>query len=249
MWLADQPIPGSAQAVNDLRSHGYKVVFVTNFSFGTRTEIEMKLERHGVEAEGSVITSSMAAASLVSAHSRAKVVGGPGIVDELQRRNVEVVPLESDQKVDAVVVGMDPQFNYERLRSAATAVRQGAQLIATNADPTYPTPNGPVPGGGSMVAAIATAAETTPIIAGKPWMPIAEFVKTLVGETGVMVGDRLDTDGAFAATLQWPFALVLSGGHGTMDDDAVSRDIRPDFIAANLQELVETALNGRGLAK
>ena len=249
MWLADQPIPGSAQAVNDLRSHGYKVVFVTNFSFGTRTEIEKKLERHGVEAEGSVITSSMAAASLVSAHSRAKVVGGPGIVDELQRRNVEVVPLESDQKVDAVVVGMDPQFNYERLRSAATAVRQGAQLIATNADPTYPTPNGPVPGGGSMVAAIATAAETTPIIAGKPWTPIAEFVKTLVGETGVMVGDRLDTDGAFAATLQWPFALVLSGGHGTMDDDAVSRDIRPDFIAANLQELVETALSGRGLAK
>lgn len=242
MWLADQPIAGSAQAVADLRANGHTVVFVTNFSFGTRAQIEMKLAEHGVEGEGQVITSSMAAASLVAEGARAKVIGGPGIVDELQRRNVEVLPLEQNDPVDALVVGLDPTFDYQRLTLASQVVRAGAQLIATNADPTYPTPQGPIPGGGSIVAAIATAAEVDPIIAGKPHAPIAQFVKQQIGDFGIMVGDRLDTDGAFATTLQWPFALVLSGSP-QMSHSSKASAIEPEVVAHSLRDLVDMALH------
>ena len=54
------------------------------------------------------------------------------------------------------------------MRVASDAVRRGARLIATNDDATYPTPDGPIPGGGAIVAAVSTAAGVAPTIAGKP---------------------------------------------------------------------------------
>ena len=50
---------------------------------------------------------------------------------------------------DAVVVGLDPQLTYVRLAAAADCIRAGAQFIATNRDPVYPTERGLRPGAGS----------------------------------------------------------------------------------------------------
>jgi len=41
--------------------------------------------------------------------------------------------------VDAVVVGLDPTFDFASLAAAATALHAGARLIGTNDDPTFPT--------------------------------------------------------------------------------------------------------------
>ena len=40
---------------------------------------------------------------------------------------------------------------------------------------------------------------------------MADLVRALVGADGTMVGDRPDTDGRFAVTLGYRYALVLSG--------------------------------------
>ena len=37
------------------------------------------------------------------------------------------------------------------MRIAATAAMRGARLIGTNDDATYPTPDGPIPGGGAIL--------------------------------------------------------------------------------------------------
>ena len=59
-----------------------------------------------------------------------------------------------DGDADAVLVGFHRDFDYERLRIAARAVRRGARLLATNDDSSYPTPDGPIPGGGAILAAV-----------------------------------------------------------------------------------------------
>ena len=59
-------------------------------------------------------------------------------------------------------------------------------------------PTGCCPGNGALVAAIATCAEQLPEIAGKPHAPIAAIVRDSLGPSGVMVGDRPETDGRFA---------------------------------------------------
>ena len=68
----------------------------------------------------------------------------------------------------AVVVGFHQTFTYESLRLGATAVRRGAELIGTNDDATYPTPIGPIPGGGAILAAVATGSGVSATVAGKP---------------------------------------------------------------------------------
>lgn len=246
VWLEDHPIDGAADAIARLRDAGESVGFVTNYSFGRRSDIADKLERHGIDPLGGVITSSMAAASMVEPGSVALVCAGPGVFDELAMRDVETIdasdPGASSAVVDVVVVGYHPTFDYRRMTAAAVAVRNGARLLGTNDDSTYPTKDGPIPGGGAILASIAVAAGVTPDIAGKPHSPIAAMVHELLGPDGIMVGDRPDTDGLFARTLGWEFGLVLTGVTGAAD---LPVDPAPDRVAPSLTELVTEALSGR----
>ncbi len=118
-----------------------------------------------------------------------------------------------------MLVGFHRDFDYERLRIAATAVIDGARLIGTNDDATYPTPDGPIPGGGAILAAVATASGVVPVIAGKPYAPMAELVRRTVGpgfdpDATVMVGDRPSTDGLFAKVIGCRYAIVRTGVTG-----------------------------------
>jgi glycerol 3-phosphatase-2 len=208
VWLGDQAIPGATEAVARLREAGEQVVFATNNSSQPVGEVEAKLARQGIPADGDVITSAMAGASLVHEGERALVCAGPGVVEALEARGAQPV---WEGPADVVVVGFHRTFDYDGLTRAAVAVRDGARLVATNADPTYPTPDGPIPGGGSILAAVVTAAGVDPVVAGKPNEPMAALVRARLGGEGLMVGDRPSTDGAFARTLGYRFVLVRSG--------------------------------------
>jgi HAD superfamily hydrolase (TIGR01450 family) len=235
LWLGDRPIPGAAEAVARLRSAGQEVIFVTNNSSVPVGEVEAKLSRHGISARGGVVTSAMAAAGLVEPGETALVCAGRGVDEALTLRGVRTV---RTGPADVVVVGFHRDFDYDRLEAASTAVRNGARLLATNDDATYPMPDGPIPGGGAILAAVRTASGAVAEVAGKPNRPMADLVRALVGDEGVMVGDRPDTDGRFARTLGWRFALVLSGVTTSLPVEP-----EPDLVAVDLATLV-----GRELA-
>jgi 4-nitrophenyl phosphatase len=231
VWLADEPLPGAARAVAQLRETGEPVVFVTNNSSVPVGLVEAKLARQGIPAEGDVVTSAMAAAGLVEPGERVLVCAGPGVVEAVQGRGAEAV---RDGDADAVVVGFHLDFDYERLRIAARAVRRGARLLATNDDASYPTPDGPIPGGGAILAAVQTATGAPVQVAGKPHPPMAALVRRRLGDDGVMIGDRPDTDGRFARALGYRFALVHTG----VTPAGVRVDPEPDLVAADLPGLV-----------
>lgn len=215
VWLAHRAIPGSADAIARLRISGRRVLFVTNNSMSTVAEQEAALAAVDVPATGDVVTSAMAGASLVHPGERVLVAAGPGVIEAVEARDAVAVGNDGRRdagRFDAVIVGLHRDFDYDRLRSASTAVLDGARLIGTNGDTTYPTPRGLEPGGGSLLAAVASVSGATPIVAGKPHRPMAALINELAGDRPMlMVGDRADTDGAFAETLGCPFALVRTG--------------------------------------
>lgn len=240
VWLADQPIAGSAAAVGLLRERGERVVFVTNNSSMTVGAYLAKLERHGIPTDrDGLVTSGQAAARLLQPGESALVLGGPGIVEALEERGVEVTVAGSgtaaSAKFDAVVMGWHPQFDYPMLQQATTAVLDGARLIGTNADATYPTPDGLIPGSGAILASVAFATGASPAVAGKPNPPIAKLIEERLGAApAVVVGDRPDSDGALARAIGCRFALVLSG----VTRDPAAADPVPDVVAQDLAELV-----------
>lgn len=243
VWLAHVPIPGSVEAIAALRRAGHRVLFVTNNSSATVAEQEAALDSIGVPASGDVVTSAMAGASLVRAGESVLVCGGAGVVEAVSAVGARVIghdEYESDDPlVDVVMVGFHRNFDYEIMRRAARAVRSGARLVGTNDDATYPTPDGPIPGGGSILAAISVASGASPIIAGKPHSPMGDVVRAKVGNRDdmLMVGDRPSTDGLFARTVGARYALVRSGVTPWGEEPDVKGGLRIDIDADDLAEV------------
>lgn len=249
VWRGESPVPGSIDAIDRLRAAGKRVLFMTNNSSLTVAGYAEKMSTMGlVTPPEDVCTSAQAAALLVSAGETALVCGGPGVTEALEARGVRCVR-DPEPGITAVLVGWHRDFDFSRLTAAFTAVRAGARLIGTNDDPTYPTAGGgELPGGGSLVVAVAYASGVTPIYGGKPHEPAAQLVFSRLGLSSdptdaerrklLMVGDRPSTDGGMATTLRSRFALVLSGVTAAAD---LPVQPAPDAVAADLCELVDTA--------
>jgi ribonucleotide monophosphatase NagD (HAD superfamily) len=190
-----------------------------------------------VAAAQDLVTSAQVAAGLVAPDATALVCAGAGVEEALAARPVRTVRWRGADppKVDVVMVGWHRDFDYEELTAAMLAVRAGARLIGTNDDATYPTPDGAIPGGGSILAAIAYASGVSPTVAGKPNEAAADYVRARVGEVAVVVGDRPSTDGLFARRLDAKFYLVLSG---VTSADDLPTDPVPDRVTENLAALV-----------
>jgi HAD superfamily hydrolase (TIGR01450 family) len=240
LWRGKKPVPGSADAVARLRDAGHRVGFLTNNSFTSVAELVEKLVDMGVPAEADdICTSGQAAAGLLEPGSTALVVGGPGILEALAAREVEVV--DDDREVDAVVVGFDPEFDFAKLTAAFKAVQGGARLVGTNDDATFPTAKGVIPGGGSIVAAVAYASGVTAEIAGKPYQPAARLLKERMGPIAWLIGDRPDTDGGMAVAVGARFGLVLSGVTTSADGAHPEPDAVADDLAAIVSDLAPSA--------
>ncbi len=248
VWLTGQAIGDVAGAIGALRSHGVRVVFATNNSAPTHRELLDRLERIGIESTADdLATSAAAAATLVEPGQSVRVLAEGGVLESLSDRGVTVANGAGDaDAVEAAVVGWSRSFDFASLTAIATAARTTGRLIATNEDPTHPTPNGLVPGSGALLAAVATASGVTPEIAGKPHRAMATLMKDRFGfvdgdASVVLIGDQPATDGRLAERLGVPFGLVDSGVTAPgLDHFDVPVGIRaPDFVS-----LVHDCLGG-----
>ncbi len=249
VWRGDQPVPGSIAAIDRLRFADQRVLFLTNNSSAEIGGYLAKMARLGLPCEpDDLCSSAQAAALLVEPGETALVCGGPGIVEALEARGVRCVR-HHEPGIDCVVVGWHREFDFSRLTEAFHAVQSGARLIGTNDDPTYPTADGELPGGGSIVAAVAYATGSTPVFAGKPFQPAADLVFARLGwgrdpeptlrASLLMVGDRPSTDGLMGRTLGGRFGLVLSGVTTAADLPVTPT---PDLVAPDLASLVDREL-------
>jgi 4-nitrophenyl phosphatase len=240
IWLSGEPIGDVADAVGRLRRADLTTAFATNNSAPTTQDLLDRLDRVGIlAAPEDLASSAAAAASLLQPGDTALVLAEGGVLEALANRGVEV---RSQGPVDAVVVGWTREFTFDRLAHAASAVRGGARLIATNDDPTHPTPDGVLPGSGALLAAVVTASGTDAQVAGKPYQPMIDLIRAHHRDVAVVVGDRPSTDGLLAEALGAPFALVLTGVTATGDPI----DPAAQFIAADLGDLVRGAIDRDG---
>jgi len=140
---------------------------------------------------------------------------------------------------------MERHLTYERLKTGTLLLRKGVPFIGTNPDRTFPTPEGLIPGAGSILAALSTASGVEPLIAGKPQPTMYQIALQrfrLAPDQVMVVGDRPETDIAGAQALGCHSALVLSGV--TTAELALQWRPAPDFIADDLTCLLELDWSG-----
>jgi glycerol-1-phosphatase len=244
VYSGPQAIDGAPEALTRAREAGLRLAFVTNNASRSPSAVAEHLSRLGVPARSSdVVTSAQAAASVIANRfppgSAVLVAGSNGLRIALRERGLRPVSLAADRPV-AVVQGFVPGINYELLAEAGVAVRDGAFYVATNSDSTLPTPRGPQPGNGSLLAVIITATGVQPVVAGKPQPPLhAEAVARTGASHPLVVGDRLDTDIEGAVGGGADSMLVLTGVTSPKGAVLAPPGQRPTYVAADLGGLVE----------
>jgi glycerol 3-phosphatase-2 len=242
VYRGDQAIPAAVETLPEVRRRGPRVLFLTNNSARTPGQVAEKLRGLGIAAEPEdVLTSAVATAALLrregSEGLTAFVIGERGIREALEQAGIRLLDGEPE-RADLVVVGWDRSVDYAKLRAASLLVQRGARLIATNADRSYPAPDGLWPGAGAILAAITTATGADPLIVGKPARPLFEAAAEASGATNpLMVGDRLDTDVGGAASMGWDSLLVLSGA--ARPDDLLRSSVLPTYVAADVSALLD----------
>lgn len=241
-YRGEVTVPGSAEAVERLRAAGKKLLFVTNNSTRTESDVVAKLADHGViVSEDEVLTSARVTTEVLLAKGlqgrTVYPIGGHGIRSALKEAGFRSLAGAEGTAADIVVVGVDRSFDYETLRVASDAVRAGAVFIATNDDPTFPASNGLIPGAGAVVAAIEIASGRKAAVVGKPNLPMMEAAaRRLDGATSVaIVGDQPSTDLDGGRAMGWTTILVLSGVVGS-DEAQLVRPV-PDVIVPDLAAL------------
>lgn len=235
LYRGSRPIPGVADALDRLLQTGTSVFFITNNSSRTPEATAEKITRMtGVEVSpGQVLTSGQAAMTMLGEEDGPVLVVGEDGLREVVAEAGHVIT-DDPAHARSVVVGLTRSLDYATITSAMRAVRNGARFIATNDDSSFPTEDGLAPGCGAIVAAIATASEVSPEVAGKPNPAMRELIRTRVDDVAWVIGDRVNTDIALAKDEEgWESILVLTGI--TNRDDAArsgADHVVADFPAA-----------------
>lgn len=214
-----EAIPGVADA---LEVSGLPVVYVTNNASRSPTDTAAHLQSMGFGAKpDEVMTSAQAAVVMlgdhVSAGAKVLVVGHDSFRDLVRAAGYTVV-LTADEQPAAVLQGLSRELTWADLAEGCLAIRSGVPWVASNTDATLPTERGLLPGNGALVAAMRTATDRSPVVAGKPAAGVLHAAAALAeSDHPLVIGDRLDTDIEGAVAAGMPALMVLTGVHGPSD--------------------------------
>ncbi|WP_134684145.1 TIGR01457 family HAD-type hydrolase [Brevibacillus migulae] len=238
IYRGKEVIPEAVAFIRELRKANIPFLYVTNNSTTTPELVAQRLSDMGIEtAADEVYTSSMGAAAYLQerypAGTDVYTIGEAGLHAAL----AEIGCKQVAEGAKVVIAGMDRAFTYEKLAAAATAIRHGAQFIATNRDPALPTERGLMPGSGSLIAAIATASGVEPVVIGKPERILVDYALERLGtsrEETLIVGDNLLTDIGAGTNSGIDSLLVLTGY--SRQEDLETSNWQPTHLAKDLME-------------
>jgi NagD protein len=235
----DVAIPGAADFVEALKASSKRFLVLTNNSIFTPRDLRARLLASGIDVpEGAIWTSALATAQFLADQrpgGTAYVVGEAGLTTAMH----DVGYIMSDRDPDYVVLGETRTYSFEAITRAIRLIDNGARFIATNPDPSGPSPAGLLPATGSVAALISTATGRQPYYIGKPnplMMRSALNRLDAHSETTIMVGDRMDTDIISGLEAGLRSVLVLTGS--TTSEQIENFPYRPSRVVDSVADLV-----------
>lgn len=242
IYIGPKALPNVIPSLQRLRAQGKHIRFITNNPCSTREQIATRLRDLGVQAEKEeVITASWATCLYLCQQGIRRIysIGSPDILSEFAEVGVSI----DEENPEAVVVGCEDLTTYTHLLQATRFIRKGARFIATMIDAWFPTPDGPSPAAGSIVAALQTSSERHAMVIGKPaptmFLEARRGLEHIDPARIVMIGDTPASDilGAHQAGLS---AILISRKAPGTQLFPGTRDFRqPDALIPDLSALFD----------
>lgn len=244
-------IAGANETIAYLRAHEKKMVFLSNRGNLSRKECFGLLKSQGADVleEEIILTSTVAAKYLAKHYPDSKVwtLGDQGLQDELKHHHVKIAT--KPEEAAFLLISLHETLTYEELNMAFQAVQNGARVLATNADKTYPNEEGKAIDVAGMIGAIEGASGRKPeIFFGKPsyFMIDAALEQLQVSkEKCIVIGDSIETDIRLGKSHGIQTMLVLTGNTNKEQAQSVLERDKPDYITGSLENLIEM-MEGKG---
>ena len=247
-WLTDmdgvlvheeRAIPGAAEFILRLVELERRFLVLTNNSIFTPRDLRARLSRSGIELPEEVIWTSALATAAFLADQRpggsAYVVGEAGLTTALHEAGYTL----TERDPDYVVLGETRTYSFEAITKAIRLIAAGARFIATNPDPSGPSPDGLLPATGSVAALITRATGREPYYVGKPNPLMMRSALNRIdahSETTAMIGDRMDTDVVSGLEAGLRTFLVLTGS--TRREQVEHFPYRPTHVVDSIADIV-----------
>jgi NagD protein len=236
----EEPIRGADAFLSRLEELGRPYLVLTNNSIYTPRDLAARLALSGLNVSAERIwTSALATAHFLDSqrpNGTAFVVGEAGLTTALH----EVGYILAERDPDYVVLGETHSYSLQRITQAIRLIVAGARFIATNPDPTGPSPQGILPATGAVAALISRATGVDPYYVGKPNpLMMREALRAIDAhsQATVMIGDRMDTDVVAGMESGMQTILVLTGI--TSREQAERFPYRPSLVVESVADLVD----------
>ena len=233
-------MPGADRFIARLNELGRRYLVLTNNSIYTPRDLAARLRLAGLDVpEESIWTSALATARFLEQQrpgGSAFSVGESGLTTALHDAGYTL----TDRDPDYVVLGETRTYSFERITRAIRLIDAGARFIATNPDPTGPSPGGSLPATGSVAALISRATGSQPYFVGKPnplMMRSALNALEAHSENTIMLGDRMDTDIVSGLEAGIETILVLTGV--TSREEADRFPYRASRVVDSVADLID----------
>jgi phosphoglycolate/pyridoxal phosphate phosphatase family enzyme len=215
IYIGDKLVDGVTEILNYLKKKNIKVFYFTNNSAKTRKDIHQKLQKLDLHPEIEAVYNTAYATGVYLKNNKYKKVyccGSSGLKEEIAQSGIKCI--HDEELPEAVVVGLDPGFNYEKMAVALNMLKnKECKFIICNRDRTYPVENSRLmPGCGPIVASIEYASgRQAEVIIGKPETFMLDMLCgdwNLRNEEILVVGDTFESDIAMADGYGSPSLLL-----------------------------------------
>jgi len=237
------PIDGAVGWINSFKSSSHSLVLLSNNTTHKPEELISLLNHIGFDIKPENMITCLSVAMNWLKENKVKkcfVVGTPHLKEYLNENGIDT---PSDDKVEAVLVGLDLSLDYAKLKTALNAlVSNKATLLALHSNRIYKDERGELsPSVGAVVRALEYSSQKEAIVFGKPSPEI--YLQTLrrfkvEPEDCIMISDDPFSDLAGARKLGMKTVFVTSGKYENKDVlKGLDKKYQPDWIHSSVKEI------------
>lgn len=239
VWYWDRLVPRIDRVIMELRKRKKRVFFVTNNPVLTRQEFADRLNKFGIIAMPEQIHSTAYFSALYFQDNnidRVYVVGEAGLVKELEAAGIEV-----SEKARHVLLSVDRNFNYWKLKKVLDIARHGAKFYSTGTGVIWRIGDDYFPAEMSIVSAVKSMTGEDVKLLGKPSSHFRQKLLQSVAlfpDDTVLVGDDAATDIRLGNACGFKTVLVTTGVTRAEDVKNLEGSEKPDLVFKDAREIL-----------
>ena len=239
VWRLSELRTNVKNVIDKLLSKHKKIYFISNNTLLSRNELKDKLAEFGIKVKKEQIINAGYSAARFLEEAEAKeayVIGEHGLIKEFEERKIGI-----SDKAKHVIVSVDRNFTYGKLKVASDLINHGATFYCTGISRFFEAGNEKFPAEAPIIKAVEILTGKIPKLLGMPGDVMKQrFFEDvfMFPEDVIFIGGDHEIDVAFSRRCGFKCAVLPENGEVLAEIKALPAEKKPDVVLSTLLELI-----------